>query len=474
MKKIAIAGGPAVTICDAPAGRGASWGLDNTIALVPHFAGGVSLAPASGGVPRVLTKPDEKTGDRSGSHRWPEWLPGGETVLYAVGGGPASPPGEYHIEAVTVKTGERRVLAPGGARPRYLPTGHLLYGLGSTLMAAPFDARQVRLTGPAVPVLEGVSWSSGSGMVDFDVSDTGALVYLTGAETREQWIVSADRKGVEKPLPAPRRPYVGVRVSPDGQRLAVNVSEGRTGDVWVYDLARTTLTRLTFQGGNSGAVWTPDGRRIAFLRRREAGRGELLWVAADGSGQPEVLASGEGLRSPQSFSPDGKSLVFANLTFGASATRMAILPLEGERKPRPLADPPLQAFRAEASPGSTWLAYDWAETGRSEVYVRPFPGPGGKWQVSTEGGYNPRWSASGRELFYNNGRRILAVAIEPGSTFRAGTPQVLFEAQFSAYDVSPDGQRFYLVKSAEEAPQVEQAHFVLEWFEELKARVPAP
>jgi dipeptidyl aminopeptidase/acylaminoacyl peptidase len=343
-------------------------------------------------------------------------------------------------------------------------------------MAVPFDPQRLALTGTAVPVLEGVLQSPATGAAQYSFSNAGALVYvpggLQGVQRRLVWV---DRKGVEQPLPAPVRGYRTPRISPDGRRVAVASSE--SGDnIWLYDLARETLTRLTFEGAaNFTPAWTPDGRRIAFASRRAEGW-NVFWQPADGSGGAEQLTEfGDYQHNLGSWSPDGQALAFEEIN-PATGRDIWLLRLT-DRKAQPFLHAPFNETAPAFSPDGRWLAYASDETGRYEVYVQPYPEKGAKWQISTEGGTEPVWAGNG-EIFYRQGNKMMAVETKTQPTFSAGKPKVLFEGQYVPslqtmpnYDVSRDGQRLLMVKS-EQTEAATEINVVLNWFEELKRRVP--
>jgi serine/threonine-protein kinase len=345
-------------------------------------------------------------------------------------------------------------------------------------MAVPFDARSLAVTGAAVPVQEGVLQSTFTGAAQYSFSANGSLVYVPGnVQATQRRLVWVSRSGAEQPVAAPARAYRGPRLSPDGREVAVAV-DGQETQVWLYNLSRETLTRLTFQGGtNYNPLWTRDGKRIAFTS--VSLDGGLFWQLADGSGGLERL--NEFVSSPNSLSTDGQLLAYER---GGSSTGREIWVLRlGDRKQEPFLRTSFNEGAAQFSPDGRWLAYASDESGRFEIYLQPYPGPGGKWQISTEGGTEPAWNPNGRELFYRSGDKMMAVEITTQPSLSAGKPKVLFAGQYQPslnpvpnanYDVSPDGQRFLMLKpseSAEAAPT--QINVVLNWFEELKQKVPA-
>jgi len=477
LKKVSVSGGAALTLGDALFPRGASWGSQGMIAFAPTFNGVLQQVSDAGGTPQPLTRLEK--GDVA--QRWPEFLPGGEAVLFAAG--------TTVIDftnaqvAVQVRAGERRNLVQGGTHPRYAPSGHLVFAQGGSLMAVPFDPQRLTATGGAVPVVEGVLQSTISGAAQYSFSATGSLVYVSGvvqsAQSRPVWV---SRNGAEQPLSAPVHAYLKPRLSPDGRRIAVEIE----GQVWLYDLSRETLTRFTFEGLNAGPVWTPDGKRIAFGSNRE-GPFKIFWQLADGSGELEQLTSSEYYQFPISSSPDGQLLTFMEVT-PTTGIDIWVLRMKDPsagpgqvRKAQPFLRTRFNESAAHFSPDGRWLAYMSDESGRWEIYVQPYPGPGGKWQISTEGGMEPAWNPNGRELFYRSGDKMMAVEIATQPGFTTGKPRMLFEGRYELspvqldnYDVSHDGQRFLMLKPDEQtsssAPT--QINVVQNWFEELKQKVP--
>jgi eukaryotic-like serine/threonine-protein kinase len=497
LRKVSASGGAALPLGDAAFPRGASWGSRGMIAFVPTNISALQQVPEAGGAPQPLTRLE----NGEFGQRWPEVLPGGKAVLF-VAGTTAINWNNAKVVVQSVGTRERQDLIQGGTQPRYAPSGHLVYARGGNLMAAPFDSQRLTVTGAAVPVVEGVLQSPSSGAAQFSFSATGTLAYVSGgiqgAQSRLVWV---SRNGVEQPLPAAARAYLFPRLSPDGRRVAVTIAEQET-QTWLYDLPRETLTRFTFEGNvNANPSWTPDGKRAAFLSNKE-GPPNLFWQLADGSGGLERLTSSQYTQAPSSWSPDGQLLAFveANPTTGidiwvlrmgdpSAGSGQVPSPSSGQvpsagsgqvRKAQPFLQTPFNETTPRFSPDGHWLAYISDESGRFEVYVQPYPGPGGKWQISTEGGTEPVWNPNGRELFYRSGDKIMAAEITTQPSFSVGKPKALFEgpyqptpATLTNYDVSPDGQRFLMLKPSEQAQAATQINVVLNWFEELKRRVPA-
>jgi Tol biopolymer transport system component len=478
LKKVSVSGGAALAIGDASrVPLGASWGNQRRIAFVPSLGSPVQQISETGGGPQSLTRL-EKGGY---VHGWPEILPDGKAVLFVAATGK-----ELGVATQSLRTGERRSLIPWGTQPRYLPPGYLVYAqfytrLAVPVMAAPFDPQRLALTGPPVPVIEGVRHHASTGAAQYSVSATGSLVFVPGgAEAAPSTLVWVDRKGGEYALPAPAHVYYSPRLSPDGRRLAVTINEADL-NIQVDDLARNTLTRLTFQGiANGSPVWRPrDGKQIAFSSNT-AGRRNLFWQLADFSVGPDPLTSGDNEKTPTSWSPDGQLLAFTehNPTTGYDISVLRI----SDRRAESFLGTAFNEAAAQFSPDGRWLAYVSDRSGRYETYLQSYPGPGPTRQISTDGGTEPVWNRNGRELFYRCGNKMMAVDISTQRGFAASTPHLVFEGPYLLaqtpsppyYDVSPDGQRFLMLKPIGQAqPAPTQINVVLNWTEELKQRVPA-
>ncbi len=488
LKKISVTGGAAVTLCDAPNGRGGTWADDGTIVFTPDNTVQVRLLRVSsaGGTPQPVTTlaPGETT------QRWPQMLPGGKALLYS--GAPTQTAWEdASLVVQPLPAGERKVVQRGGYYGRYLPSGHLVYLHEGTLFAAPFDLDRLEVTGQAVPVLEGVIASPGiTGGAQVAVSGTGTLVYLPGQTvTADAPIVWMDRGGKTLPLRATAANWTNPQFAPDGRRLAVDIFDKQV-DVWVYEWARDTLTRLTFDPANDlKPVWTPDGRRIVFASQRNGGVFNLYWQGADGTGDVQRLTESKATQYPASWHPSGKFLAFAEQS-AQTAYDVMILPMEGDEasgwkpgKPTVFLNSPFNEQEPMFSPDGRWVAYQSNESGRYEVYVRPFPGPGGKWQVSTAGGLVPTWSRTRRELFYSApGNRIMvATYTVDGDSFHAAKPSVWSETPFAprpllqrSFDLHPDGDRFALAAApdAQNVVKLDKVVFIFNFFDELRRLAP--
>jgi serine/threonine-protein kinase len=470
LKKVPVMGGPSQAIGELPANiRSGSWGRDGTIILGGTTAGLLRVA-ASGGTPEVILEAE------TGRGIWyPQMLPGGRAVLFT--SSPNSPDGAQ-AELLMLDSGERRTLLPGSAA-RYLPTGHLVFIRGGTLWAAPFDVGRLETTGAPVSIVEGIR-VEGGGAAQFAVSETGTLLYLPGGSSAVQrrllWV---DRAGRATPIDAPLRSYVYPKLSPDGSRLAVSLSDHEV-DVWTWDFARRTLTRLTFGAAvETYPEWTRDGRRIIFSSNREDGRQTLFWQAADGTGSAERLVAGPGTVDQAVLSPDQTRVVVRAVASGSEDIMMVTL--QGDRRLEPLIRTPFIERNANLSPDGRWVAYESNESGRLEIYVRPFPRVDeGRSQISTAGGSRPLWEPDGRGLIYlaPGGATMMRAAVKTGETFNADTPAPLFDVRpyfllpvGRPFDISPDGSRFLMIAEPDDQGG-DRMNVVVNWSEELKRLVP--
>ena len=376
------------------------------------------------------------------------------------------------IAVQRLEADEHYVLVEGGIDARYLSTGHIAYlQAGSSLVVASFDPQNLRLTGPAIPIADDVAPFMGVG--HFAFSAPGWLAYAPSVSTQQgEGLVWVDLTGNAEPLPAPPLAYAGARLSPDGQRLVVEIQGDP--DIWVSDLARNTITRLTFDGVNVADTWSPDGTYVAF-NSRTGSLSDIFRVPADGSGGVEQLTTTEFGSNANSWSPDGRTIVFTERD--PAGRDLMLLDLE-EKKVRPFLRTPFNEGAAKFSPNGEWLAYVSDESGRAEIYVRPYPGPGRMWQISTRGGTEPVWAPDGRILFYRIGYQMMAVDIALEPSFLPGTPQLLFERPYlkalweANYDVARDGARFVMIKGGENITSASQVKIILHWFEELERLVP--
>ena len=477
LKKISIKGGEPIILgnrINSMQFRGGSWGTDETVIFTPGWREGLWRISASGEGLEQLTVPDPNHGERE--HLWPQILPGGKAVLFTnvCWGGP-------DIEVYLLETGQRHKLFKRGTYARYVPTGHIVYARKETLYAVRFDLEQLRVIGSSVPVVPDVRTSPlESGSAQFAIAHDGTLAYIpVEARSAELRLVWADRNGQVEPLAAATpRNYQTVAISPDGSRLAFDIQDGANRDVWIYDLTRHTLNRLTSDGGSQFPFWAPNGKRVMF-RSREAGEQQIFGLIADGSGEPELLCMLEDtIYWPTCCSPDGKETLVTTYDPNSKLEHdIWVVPLEQSEKrhPRPFIQRDNMQRQGVWSPDGRWIAYTSDETRWWEVYVEPYPGPGPKVMISTEGGQLPVWSRDGKELFYRWGDRMMAATVETQPEFKVTGTEVLFKGwyltnEFSNYDVAPDG-RFLMIQESQESTPPE-IHIVLNWFEELKRLLP--
>ena len=474
LMKASVSGGAPVTLSSTGQNvRGASWGPDGRIVLSPGTSAGLARISEDGGEPEVLTNPDRGRGEKT--HRFPEVLPGGKAILFTIGTGDITSFDDASIAVLSLETGEYRVLVEGGTNARYSTTGHLVYARAGSLLAVPFDLNELRVKGAPTPILHGVTISSVNGPAEFSVSRDGSLIYAPGDSRGDNHrVLWVDREGQAQPLIETPRGFYLPRLSPDGRLLALNIS-GANGSVWVYDLHRSSLARLTFSFDNDYAIWTPDSRRVTFGSTRE-GPWNLFWQTADGSAKAERIVPSEHRQQPASWSPNGKVLAFEEFR-PETGRDIWILAREDDRKPEPFLKTEFNEGDPMFSPGGRWIAYVSDESGQYEVYVRPFPSSERKFQVSTEGGTPPVWNPGGRELFYRNGDKMMVVDIETKGDLTLGKPRLLFERRSPGwwglyFDVAPDGQRFVMIDDSEAKPAPTQLNLVLNWSEELKRLAP--
>ena len=486
MKKVSVQGGAAVTLCDALDARGASWGADGNIIFTPvSSTAGLSLVSEAGGAARIITKPAQG----EFSHRWPQILPGGDSVLFT-----STPTvGNYEdgiIEVLSLKTGRWKQVQTGGYFGRYLDTssgaGHLVYIHQHTMFGAPFDLKRMEVKGTPVPLAEELASSAFFGSGQFEASRNGTMVYSSGESWGAGSVVLLNSAGVATPL-LPLAAYNAPRFSPDGKRLAAAVN----GDIQIYDREHNRTTRVTFNQANNSPFWAPDGRHIVF-RTDTPSSYMVRWIRADGAGEAQTLIESKNELRPYSLAPGATRLAYAGLNPGMDFD-LWTLPLDTTDPDHPRPGKPELFLRTSAgevepafSPDGKWIAYSSSESGRYEIYVRPFPAVagGGKWQISTDGGQTAVWSRKSRQLFFATleGRVMAARYTTSGPSFEADTPNLwtdrpLLPPTFWDFDVSPDGQHIVaLVSPSAAGEQKSSVHVtvLLNFFDELRRRVPVP
>jgi Tol biopolymer transport system component len=475
LKKISASGGVVETLAEAQdvAFSGGSWGPNDTIVFRGPL-GGLLEVSTEGGAPRPLMGADQ--GVEVGFVGSPTYLPGGEAVLLTSAGPGVRTAAGNTVEVLTLETGARKVLLQGGSDARYLPTGHLVFLRDGTLMAVPFDLDRLELAGTPVPVIEGVRqpWS---GLGAFSCSGTGACVYVAGGTPGQRTVALVDRAGTSRTLPLRPQSYGYPRFSPSGEQIAFWITQLRC-DIALYDLGRDTLTIVASDGDNHSPIWTHSGERITYASRKLDSPGsEVFSTPADGSGAEERISE-----TPLSLGP------LAQLSTPRTGDVLAFVdqgdiwrfPLSGEGEPQPFFESRAAETSPAFSPDGSWLAYVSDESSRQQVYVRPFPGPGARYPISTDGGTEPVWAPDGHELFFRDGDRMMVVEVRTEPTFTATRPSLLFTGPFTreevaaAYDVSPDGQTFVMLNPGEHEEAATQISVLLGWFTELQERVPVP
>ena len=485
LKKISVEGGAAVTLCDVGAApRGGFWGEDGNI-LFSNQRTPLMRVSSSGGKPAPATELNKG----EVTNRLAQLLPGGEAFLFT-----ASQDNnvweDATIQVQTIKTGTRKTLVQAGYFGRYVSTsdgaGYLLYVHHNTIFAAPMNLKRLELTGPASPVLENVAGRASNGFAQFDVTPAGNLIYVAGSNTTIRWsLLWVDSSGNTKALPAGPALYQNPRLSPDGARIAVKITDGAGTNLSVYDWATNRMTRLTFKSivANS-PVWAPDGKHIAFYNGSNdlSGPG-IYWIRADGAVEAQRLLESSNV-APYSFSPDGKRLAYSNqnVEFGVWTLPLDLTDADHPKPGKPERFLPSKSLvlMPAFSPDGRWIAYASAETEPAQIFVRPFPlsSSGGKWQISADGGQAPIWARNGRELLFmapGVGPRVVSYSAK-GDSFVADPPRLWSEKWPTVQgspDLAPDG-RFLTVMSASEISPERQTHvtFLLNFADQLKRLAP--
>ncbi len=466
LRKIPVAGGPAIDICDVPGAADGTWGRSGWILFDGGLGDSIRGVPALGGTPRPITFIDHARGEVQ--HSWPFFLPDGRRFLFVASRTGAAD----EIRIGTLGSKESRPVGHTQSRAEYAPPGWLLYTNGDRLMAQPFDARSARTTGEPVPI--GGNVTEGAG--DFSVSSAGVLAYrpdVLQSQARLLWVA---RDGHELAEAAPVGNYENLDLSPDGRRVALCILSGQppSRDIWVRDLLRGTNSRLTFDAGDEICpIWSPDGARIAYCKW--GGTSCLSIKGADGVGAESLFVKGVVVRAWDWSGAAGMILIG---TMSAASMDVWGVPADGRQPPRPLLQTRFDERGGRISPDGRWLAYATDESGRYEVYVVPYAGPGGKWQISTSGGNYPQWRADGKELLFQgtDDQSIMAVDVRPGIPFEAGVPRLLFRIPLVQrgsggyrWALSRDGQRFLTLASAGVAPPADLV-VTTNWTRELRRR----
>ncbi len=473
LRKVPVDGGPPIDLAVAD-WAGGSWGRNGRLVYTRAYNTGLWIVSEGGGDERMLTTPDTAKGELG--HWWPQILPDGDHVLFTAYRTPIE---RATIEVVSISSGRRDVLFTGGVFGFYVPTGHLLYAVGETIRAVSFDLGRLAVAGPALPVVDSVAMNPTDGAAAFDVSENGTLAYLpVTSYITETEVMLVDRRGNEsRALPTTDR-YNHPRLSPDGGRIAVDIrSPSSLGDVWMFQLGRSGGTRVTAEAGRDfGAEWTPDGRELIYSSEHPFF--DLYRRAADASRPAEPLLTGVYDRYTGSVSQDGRLFAFVLSVPGGA--ELWTVQLRGPPAPTRYFANGFNLAHPNLSPDARWMTYDSDESGRVEVFAQSFPNPHLKrWKVSPAHGSEPMWTRGGRELVYRKGDSVMAVSIDL-QTGRSGQPKALFGGPYPdspgwtrprSYDVSRDGERFLMLKLPLERVRP-RINVVLNWFDELRAKVP--
>jgi serine/threonine-protein kinase len=468
LMKASRSGGTPVVICEATDVRGATWGADGTIVFSPRLDAGLYRVPAAGGTPVAVTVPAVER--REKTHRFPELLPDGRSVMFTVGTHDIATFDEASIVIQSLSGGASRTIITGGVAAKYLPSGHIVYARGDTLLAVPFDINRLEVSGSPVPVVARVAHASDYGRVEYDVSDTGTLVYFPGGDTSQHSVLmSVDRRGQFTALTSQPRLFLSVEFSPKAQSL-LTIIGGANDTGWIYDIQRDLPSRLTFKGNVTSASWTADGRRVVYSQA-----GELGTMSADGSGHEEIIFRDDAQKGSPQLTPDGATLVFQTIQPG-SGFDIWTMSMQ-TRQTTPWLSTPFNENRPRLSPNGRWVAYVSNESGRGEVYVRALISPGVKTQVSRDGGRLPTWSADGRELIFLQESTLMAVTVTTATAaFEAGRPYPLFNLrrlpvdEGAIYDVAPDGTRFVVIEPIATLVPTD-AYVVAGWSREIARKV---
>ncbi len=469
INKISVRGGSAIALAPALISRGLDWGDNDRIVFTPNTSSPIFMVSAAGGDPEAVTTLDSAAGEVS--HRVPELLPGGDVLLYTIKTKFISSFSEAKIAVQRIGSHEKKILVEGGSSARYLGNGQLLYAQGSSLFLVPFDPAKLELTGPPQVVLDSAGMlNEGFGYFTGAVSMNGTFVYADGGPlpTVKNRLTVYDRAGRVVPFLDLEGGYGPFSISRDRKRVATQFYAAND-DIWVYDVERQIPSRFTYAGGNNWyPLWTLDGKSVVFSSER-GGQANLFIRSADGSAEAKRLATSPFRQWARSFGPDGKTLLYEQMNRDGNSD-LWTLTIDGSQPPRPVLESRFEDLAGSISPDGRWMAYASTESGKMEVYVRPFPAGDGKWQISTRGGHFPFWTKGGKEIVYLSTEwDVTAVPVDDTGGFHPGRGNILFRLPKNPLhtEVSPDGERIAVATSGSQV-EIGRLNVVLNWFEELK------
>ena len=463
-----IRGGPAIRLGpSAGFSRGASWTNSDQIFYSPTWFSPIFRVAADGGErAQVTTLADDEK-----SHRFPSALPDGSAVIFTVGRSDTASFDDASIDMQSTVTGERRTLIEGGSFGKFLPPDRLMYGRAGQLFVAPLDVGRLEITGAPVPVLDDLITSPTFGSAQLALGDNGSLAYLAGSpDLFNARLTEVSETGETIDIPLEKRPFSMARYSPDGKQLALRI-DGANGQLWVYDLERGTLSKITREWDADFPSWAPDGQSLVYSLSK-GGSSDVAQIRTDGTGEPITLYTGINPNLPQ-IAPDGQTLVFSDVD-PETGRDIWVLRLDGKSERIAYLRTPAEESDAIISPDGKWLAYATNESGRAEVYVQAYPEPRRRWQISAQGGRNPAWDSARQELLFKNGTDLMAVPFTSGTEFQAGIPRLRFKLEdvtggreTRAFDISTDG-RFITAARLHDWQPTGRLHLILNWTSTLE------
>jgi Tol biopolymer transport system component len=475
LKKIEASGGPPQTLCEAPNGRGGTWSREGVIVFAPDNYRPLYRVPAAGGSVVAVTKLDESK--LQATHRWPWFLPDGRHFLYRSGTTSSTTQKENNgIYLGSLDSDEQKLILAVDTMPAYA-SGYLLFVRETTLMAQSFDLKTFQLTGDPLSVTERVQVDFVLSRAVFSVSENGILVSQSGGSVlADRELLWYERDGKQSATLGAPALYAQIDISPNEDRLATGIFDLRAGspDIWIYEMSRDVPLRFTFDPDfDASPIWSPDGKRVVWRSNRK-GRYDLYQKVSSGAGNDEILFESEENKDATSWSSDGGFIAYTNTTVkGNTQNDIWILPMSGDRKPFPFLQTGANELSAQFSPDGHWIAYVSDESGTNQVYIAPFPAAVGKWQVSRNGGTEPRWRGDGKEIFFlSPENKLMVVAVSAiGSNLQVGNAEPLFEIHPANppgyhYDVTKSGQRF-LVDSQKEGG-LQPLSLIVHWTAALK------